>query len=58
MKRYVCVDEPDLHMPAERYRPVYRYELAFSARQTGASSYLSNSTLTPKSDRSPPRAHA
>jgi len=38
-KRDVCVDEPDLHVPAVRFRSVYWHGSVISARTTGAASY-------------------
>jgi hypothetical protein len=57
MKRDVCVDDSDSQLPAVRFRPVFRHGSTISARQTGAISYLSDSTSTTKHPRSPPRAY-
>jgi hypothetical protein len=57
MKRYVCVDEPDLYMPAGRFRPCFWHGSATSARQTGAISDQADSVSPTQLIRSPPRAY-
>ncbi|MEI6734076.1 MAG: hypothetical protein WCK94_08880, partial [Comamonadaceae bacterium] len=57
MKRDVCVDEFDLQLPAVRIRPAVWHGSLIGDRETVAISYLSNSTSTTRTPRSPPRAY-
>jgi hypothetical protein len=57
MKRDVCVDEFDLQLPAVRIHTVVWHGRLISGRKTAATSYLSSSTSTTRTPRSPPRAY-
>jgi hypothetical protein len=57
MKQYVCVNEPDLRMPAGRFCPVVWYGPAIDAFQIGAASYPTHSEHPAKPICSPPCAH-